>query len=110
MAKFLIIARHAKSARDQTSLPDHDRPLHKKGKQHLKQMSDWLVEKKISCPDFILVSSSCRTQETVKAYAKIWKLSKKHMHTEKKLYMASLDTLVRCIEATDEKVKTLCIV
>ncbi len=110
MPKILIIARHAKSARDQTSLPDHDRPLHKKGKHHLKQMEHWLDQQKISAPDMLVTSTALRTIETSKAYAKVWKLSKKKIKVEKKLYMASYDDLINIIEATDEKTKVLCIV
>lgn len=110
MPKFLIIARHAKSARDQTTLPDHDRPLHKKGKQHLKQMQHWLQKEKIVAPDVLLTSSAHRTLATSKAYAKVWKLSKKKIYVEKKLYMATYHDLIKIIEATDEKTKVLCLV
>jgi phosphohistidine phosphatase len=110
MKKFLIVARHAKSARDQPTLSDHDRPLHKKWKQHLKQMCHWLVQQNIKKPDLLLVSSATRAQATAHAYAKIRKLSNKKITSEKKLYLASSTTLLKIIEQTDEDIHTLCIV
>lgn len=110
MAKFLIIARHAKSARDQPTLSDHDRPLHKKWKQHLKQMCHWLVQQNIKKPDLLLMSSATRAQATARAYAKRRDLAKKKITTDQKLYMASCTTLLKIIEQTDEHIHTLCIV
>ncbi len=73
-------------------------------------MQHWLQKQKIETPDILLTSSALRTQETAKAYATAWKLSKKKIRIEKKLYMASFNELINIIEATDEKAKILCLV
>lgn len=61
--KRLILMRHAKSSWKDTTLPDHDRPLNKRGRASAKAMGDWLREQNWH-PDAALVSTSTRTRET----------------------------------------------
>jgi len=63
MTVTLILMRHAKSAWDDPSLADHDRPLNKRGKASAQGMGDWLrVHEHL--PDTAVSSSSTRTGQT----------------------------------------------
>ncbi|EEX09571.1 phosphoglycerate mutase family protein [Ruegeria lacuscaerulensis ITI-1157] len=63
MTRTLILTRHAKSSWDHPGLPDHDRPLNKRGRASASAIGDWLRRKGYK-PDEVLSSSSERTRET----------------------------------------------
>lgn len=66
MTHTLILMRHAKSAWDDLSLADHDRPLNKRGQASAVVMGDWLRAKGY-LPDAVVTSSSARTGQTFAA-------------------------------------------
>lgn len=59
----LILMRHAKSDWSDPTLPDHDRPLNKRGKRSAQALGDWMRETG-HLPGQALVSSATRTMET----------------------------------------------
>ena len=61
--KRLILMRHAKSDWGDPMLPDHDRPLNKRGRRAASALGHWMREAGLR-PDQILCSSATRTQET----------------------------------------------
>ena len=61
--KTLLILRHAKSSWDDESLPDHDRPLNKRGKRAAHRMGR-LLEEEALWPDLILSSTAERAATT----------------------------------------------
>lgn len=61
--RTLILMRHAKSSWDDPFLPDHDRPLNKRGKASARAMGEWLRARG-HLPDQALISSSRRTVDT----------------------------------------------
>ena len=61
--KTLLILRHAKSSWKDMSLPDHDRPLNKRGKRNTRLMGALLEEEGI-VPELILASTAVRARET----------------------------------------------
>lgn len=61
--KRLVLMRHAKSDRGDPALPDHARPLNKRGRRSARALGDWLRAEAL-LPDEILCSSAARTQET----------------------------------------------
>ncbi|WP_425045056.1 SixA phosphatase family protein [Primorskyibacter sp. S87] len=63
MTLILILTRHAKSSWDTPGLPDHDRPLNKRGRNSATAIGIWLRENGWT-PDELLSSSSARTRET----------------------------------------------
>ncbi|MDK3018706.1 SixA phosphatase family protein [Pseudodonghicola flavimaris] len=65
MTRRLILTRHAKSAWDKPGLPDHDRPLNKRGKRAAEALGDWL-RRNGYLPDQVLTSSARRTQDTLR--------------------------------------------
>lgn len=60
----LILMRHAKSDWSHPGLPDHDRPLNKRGKASARAMGNWLRTKGY-LPDQVLCSTSERTGQTL---------------------------------------------
>jgi phosphohistidine phosphatase len=62
--KTLLILRHAKSSRDDASMPDHDRPLNKRGQHAAPRIGELLKEEQL-LPDEILGSTAVRVRETV---------------------------------------------
>ena len=63
MTLRLILSRHAKSSWGHGDLPDHDRPLNKRGRASAEAIGHWLRGKGF-VPDTVLSSSSARTRET----------------------------------------------
>ena len=62
--KTLLLLRHAKSSWKDQSLPDHDRPLKKRGRKAAPRMGRWLVENGLR-PDHALCSTATRARETL---------------------------------------------
>ena len=67
--KTLLLMRHAKSSWKATDLPDHERPLNKRGKKDSVFMGAVLNEKEL-LPQKILASSAVRIRETIAGMAK----------------------------------------
>ncbi|TBN38708.1 histidine phosphatase family protein [Paracoccus subflavus] len=59
----LILTRHAKSAWDDPTLADHDRPLNDRGRRSARALGDWMASRGYE-PEEVLCSSAARTQET----------------------------------------------
>ena len=59
----LILTRHAKSAWDDPSMDDHDRPLNDRGRRSARALGDWLASRGYE-PDEVLCSTAERTRET----------------------------------------------
>jgi phosphohistidine phosphatase len=60
----LLLLRHAKSAWDDTAVPDRDRPLNARGRRAAARMRQAMRELGL-LPDLVLVSSARRTLETL---------------------------------------------
>lgn len=63
MSLTLILMRHAKSAWDDPTQDDFDRPLNGRGRKSAPAIASWLAEKGY-LPDIVLVSGARRTVET----------------------------------------------
>lgn len=64
----LLLLRHAKSGWKKRAVPDHDRPLKKRGKRDAPRMGRLLKERGL-LPDLILSSTATRAQETAELVA-----------------------------------------
>ncbi len=62
----LLLLRHAKSAWDDASMPDRDRPLNARGRRSVAAMRQAMRELGLA-PDVVLVSTARRTMETLAA-------------------------------------------
>ena len=61
--KRLILTRHAKSAWDDPTVTDHDRPLNERGKAAAADLGEWLASRGY-VPEKILCSDAVRTRAT----------------------------------------------
>lgn len=66
--KTLLIFRHGKSSWDYPDLPDHDRPLQKRGKRDAPRMGKLLKDEKL-VPDLIITSTAERAHRTAELVA-----------------------------------------
>ena len=64
--KTLLLLRHAKSSWKDSDLPDHERPLNKRGKHEAPEVGKYLRNQNL-LPDLILCSSAVRARQTVEA-------------------------------------------
>jgi len=62
----LLLLRHAKSAWDDPSLPDHARPLNARGRRAGRLIAEEMTRRGLA-PDVVLVSSARRTLQTLEA-------------------------------------------
>jgi phosphohistidine phosphatase len=67
--KTLLVLRHAKASRDDEALPDHDRPLTKRGLKAAQRMGELLREQQLS-PDLVLSSTATRARSTAEIAAR----------------------------------------
>jgi phosphohistidine phosphatase len=66
MKRQLFLLRHAKSSWDDPSIPDHDRPLNKRGRKAAATMRQFIRSEGIR-PDLVCVSSARRALQTLEA-------------------------------------------
>jgi len=93
--KTLVMIRHAKSDWVDTSLPDHDRPLNKRGERDAPMMAELLSEL-IKRPDILIASTATRAQQTANAF--IHKLDPRTYTSEQRLYEASVENILSVIK------------
>ncbi len=106
--KTLLIMRHAKSSWKDQELPDHDRPLKKKGRKDIANMAK-ILKKKSLIPDLVLSSTAARSKET--ATLMVEKLSYKgKLELIKEFYMAEPETYIKFISEVPDEVDNLLIV
>ena len=99
MNRRLMIMRHAHSSRDDPSLADHDRPLDERGLRDSPLVAKEILRRGWK-PDHISISSSLRTVQTFENLGP--ELSEIPPSIERRLYHASLDTLLSVTESIPE--------
>ncbi len=95
--KRLILVRHAKSSWDDQTLTDFDRPLNDRGNRDAPRMGKRLKEKDIH-PDMMLTSPAARALTTCEIIAGILGFSLKKIKTDRSLYHASPEQLLRTLQ------------
>ncbi len=107
MEKQLFLLRHAKSSWDDLSLPDHDRPLSKRGRKAGAAVRRLVQSERIS-PDLIQVSSALRTLQTLEALQP-WKKPPR-VEVKEALYHASAPQILELLrDVPDQAVSVLLI-
>lgn len=102
----LLIVRHAKSA--WPDLPDHERPLAKRGRRQAPLVGAWLRSRDYH-PDLVLCSTARRARET-------WQLmagelgSSPRVTNDGRIYAAAAATLLDLVRRTPQTVRTLLVV
>ena len=100
--KTLFLVRHAKSSRDDPSLPDRDRPLDDRGRRDAPKMGKRLAKRDVK-PDLLVSSPALRALTTAQLIAEEIGFKRKDIMVDDRLYASSLDGLLAVIRALDNK-------
>ena len=105
---MLLLLRHVKSAWDDPSLADHDRPVAPRGAKALRQLREYLKRTDYR-PDVVLCSSSRRTVDTLDGIrAALPKRATIEVTDE--LYLADADTVLARLQALDGPIRCAMVV
>ena len=107
--RHLLLLRHAKSAWDDTDLPDHDRPLNKRGLSDAPRIGRLLAELQI-VPDLILTSTAVRAEHTAQLAAEAAGVPHDRIDSRRNLYHAEPDQLLESARTAADGVHRLMIV
>ncbi len=99
MNRRLIILRHANSSKDDTNQVDHDRPLDETGLRDSPRVAREILNRGWN-PDYISVSSSLRTVQTLESLGTEFSETPKSI--EQRLYLPSLETLLSVVASIPE--------
>jgi len=106
--KTLLVMRHAKSSWKDQEIPDHDRPLKKRGRKDIVNMAK-LLKKKGLVPDYIISSTAVRAKDTASLMIEKLNYKGKSEFIEE-FYMAEPETYIEHISKVSDKVNTLLII
>ncbi len=104
--KRLALLRHAKSSWDDSSLADQDRPLSPRGRRAAKRLGRYLRHEGFA-PDLVLCSPAARTRQTLD---RLELDDGVDVLVEEKLYGASADELLHCVQAIPDRVSTALVI
>ena len=99
--KTLYLVRHAKSSWDDLDLKDINRPLNERGKKDAPRMGKRLKEKRVF-PDLMLSSPAVRALSTCREIAKSLGYLEENIKTDKRLYHASEDQLLKIVQELND--------
>jgi len=107
--KRLYLLRHAKSSWDDPALDDFARPLNKRGQRDAPFMGRRFREQGFA-PDRIVSSPAERAYETARTIARELGYALTDIVRDEELYLASPDTLLRCVHATPDALGSVMLV
>jgi phosphohistidine phosphatase len=102
--KKLLLVRHAKSSRDDPSLPDRDRPLDERGERDAPKMGKRLAKRDVK-PDLLVSSPAKRALATAQLIAEEIGYKRKDIEVNDRLYASDADTLLEVIQELDDKLR-----
>ena len=105
----LLICRHAKANRQDTSLRDFDRPLDERGECDAPEMGRRLAQQGV-LPDLIMTSPAARAVATALHYARQLGIPPEQIRYNPEQYAASVPALLNLIRTVDTGVGTLMLV
>ena len=100
--KTLFLVCHAKSSRDDPSLPDRERPLDERGLRDAPAMGKRLAERKIK-PDLLVSSPAVRALTTAHLIADELGYARDDIAIDDRLYASSADGLLAVVRVLDNK-------
>lgn len=106
--KTLFLMRHAKSSRKKP-LPDHDRPLKKRGRKTAERVGRQLAEEG-RIPDLILSSDAQRAVETAMKLRKGLQRDEIPIRTTPSLYEADAGRIFDMIGETEEEIQSVLVI
>ncbi|MEZ6059644.1 MAG: histidine phosphatase family protein [Planctomycetaceae bacterium] len=108
-SKTLFLVRHAKSSWKDASLPDHDRPLNKRGQRDAPVMGRRLARRGVG-PEKIVSSSAARALSTAGIIAGELGLGDEQLRINPRIYGASADALLTVVHGLDKSVLRIMLV
>jgi phosphohistidine phosphatase len=105
--KTLLLLRHGKSSWD-TPLPDHDRPLRKRGRRAAEAVGAFL-EREGLAPDWLWTSTATRALDTARLVASAAALDIEPEATER-LYGADAGDILSIVATTPDSADTVLVV
>lgn len=106
--KKLLLMRHAKSSWADPDIPDHERPLKKRGRKDAETMGKMLKTKGME-PDLIMSSTAVRAKETAEILAETCKCKKEIIFLDS-LYMAEPADILHAIEKHGKDKKVIMVI
>jgi phosphohistidine phosphatase len=106
--KTLLLMRHAKSSWKNAALPDHDRPLAKRGLHDAQRMGE-LIERKELFPQQVLTSSAVRAAETARIFCEICGCTGS-LQTIDALYLAEADTYLEVLKTLPDDLERVLLI
>jgi phosphohistidine phosphatase len=100
--KTLFLVRHAKSSRDDPSLPDRERPLDDRGRRDAPKMGQRLARRHVKV-DLLVSSPALRALTTAHLIADEIGYRRKDIVVDDRLYASSPDDLLAVVRALDNK-------
>jgi phosphohistidine phosphatase len=104
--KTLCVVRHAKSSWDDPHLPDHDRPLNKRGLRDAPFMAR-LAAETYGTPSRILTSTALRALTTARHFASAFRMEERDVHVLSALYPGVLHNYLQVIGTQPEHLESL---
>lgn len=98
--RTLLLLRHAKSSWGDASLPDHERPLNKRGRKAANSVGEFMAARGL-LPDKVLVSSARRAQQTAALWSKAAGY-RGEIETHADLYLAEPATYLEHLRMLDD--------
>ena len=108
-SRELLVVRHAKSDWSNNLASDIERPLNSRGEKDAPRVAKWIHSQQI-VPDALLCSPARRAEQTANAIIEELKLPDTSAVFDKRLYLASLNTLLSVIAELSDNVKTVMLV
>ena len=106
--KTLLLMRHAKSSWKDASLPDHQRPLNKRGVRDAPRMGKFLQEQGIAL-DAILCSTAVRARQTAQGFLQEYTFEGEVQYFDD-LYGADPETIIEVLEHLPEAVEAVMVI
>ncbi|WP_304617952.1 SixA phosphatase family protein [Paracoccus sp. (in: a-proteobacteria)] len=98
----LILTRHAKSAWDDPTLEDHDRPLNTRGQRSARALGDWLASRGYE-PEEVLCSTAARTRETWEGVVRTALGTRPVLRLEPALYHAGAERMLAILRTASHQ-------
>ncbi|MBU2957434.1 histidine phosphatase family protein [Paracoccus sp. 1_MG-2023] len=97
----LILTRHAKSAWDDPTLDDQDRPLNERGRRSARALGDWMASRGYE-PEEVLCSTAMRTRQTWEVVSGAPLEVRPVMRFEDSLYHAGPDRMLAVLRTATQ--------
>jgi phosphohistidine phosphatase len=106
--KTLLLMRHGKSSWKEDNLPDHERPMRKRGRKCAAKMGELLKEKEL-VPQTILCSTAVRARQTAEALVKASGFEGKIEYLDS-LYLAEPEVILTTLNSIPDEIERVMVI